>query len=266
MRKQYSLRPVEQKITAHRFNRRQFLTAVGLGSIASLVAASCARRAGTASIKPLEMDQSTTSPVNGLFQLPPLPYAYNALEPHIDELTMQLHHSRHHQTYVDNLNDALANHPDWRQRNLMDVLKNLALLPQEIRTKVRNNGGGHLNHTIFWSTLGPGKGGTPTGELGNAIAATFGSFDAMKAQMSNAAASVFGSGWAWLVANPQRKLQIVSTANQDTPYTEGVVPLVGIDVWEHAYYLKYQNSRADYISAWWNVVNWDAVAQRFVSQ
>lgn len=248
---------------AHRWSRRQFLASIGCGTVATLLGAGCASRSRLGTAEPLAVDQAATAPVGGGFVLPPLPYAYNALEPHIDTLTMELHHSRHHQAYVDNLNQALANAPMWQNRDVVDILRNLDMLPQDIRAKVRNNGGGHLNHSIFWATMGPGKGGEPSGELATAIASAFGSFAALQAQMSAAAATVFGSSWVWLVHNPAGQLEIVSMPNQDTPYMEGLVPLVGIDVWEHAYYLKYQNRRAEYISAWWNVVNWDAVAQRF---
>ena len=194
-----------------------------------------------------------------------LPYAYNALEPFIDTLTMKIHHDRHHAAYVTNLNTALRDYPALRTRSAADLLANLDSLPEAIRATVRNNGGGHVNHAIFWATMAPNAGGAPTGALGAAINAAFGSFDAFKAQMTDAAIRRFGSGWAWLAMDATRKLVIVSTPNQDTPYMLRMTPLMGIDVWEHAYYLKYMNRRADYIAAWWNVVNWVAVGQRYDS-
>ncbi|MDI3328562.1 MAG: superoxide dismutase [Alicyclobacillaceae bacterium] len=196
-------------------------------------------------------------------QLPPLPYAYNALEPYIDELTMQIHHDRHHATYVNNLNAALEGHPDLQAKSIEDLLRGIDSVPENIRTAVRNNGGGHANHTLFWEIMGPNAGGEPTGDLAAAINSTFGSFEAFKDQFTKAALGRFGSGWAWLVVKPGGKLEITSTANQDSPYMDGDTPILGLDVWEHAYYLKYQNKRPDYVAAWWNVVNWDAVAKKF---
>ncbi|MBX6395044.1 MAG: superoxide dismutase [Alicyclobacillaceae bacterium] len=196
-------------------------------------------------------------------QLPPLPYAYNALEPYIDELTMQIHHDRHHGTYVNNLNAALEGHPDLQAKSIEDLLRGINSVPEDIRTAVRNNGGGHANHTLFWEIMSPNGGGQPSGELADAINSTFGSFDSFKDQFTKAAVGRFGSGWAWLVVKPDGKLAITSTPNQDSPYMDGDTPILGLDVWEHAYYLKYQNKRPDYVAAWWNVVNWDAVAKRF---
>lgn len=201
----------------------------------------------------------------GKHELPPLPYAYDALEPFIDEQTMHLHHDKHHQAYVNNLNAALEGHPDLQAKSLEDLMKDLAAIPEDIRTAVRNHGGGHLNHVMFWNNLGTSGRGEPKGDLGNAIGATFGSFSSFKEQFSKAAMGRFGSGWAWLCLDKSRKLVILSTANQDTPLSDGLMPLVTIDVWEHAYYLKYQNRRADFVEAWWNVVNWDDVASRFAS-
>ncbi len=196
------------------------------------------------------------------FQLPQLPYAYNALEPHIDAQTMEIHHSKHHQAYVNNVNAALEAHAQLANLSVEDLCRNLSDVPENIRTAVRNNGGGHYNHSLFWEIMSPGKGGAPTGELAAAIDATFGSFDNFKAEFSKAAATRFGSGWAWLSVGRDGKLAVTSTPNQDNPLMEGGTPILGLDVWEHAYYLKYQNRRPDYVGAFWNVVNWDAVAQR----
>jgi len=196
------------------------------------------------------------------YSLPPLPYDYNALEPHIDEQTMRIHHDKHHGAYVNNLNAAIEKHPDLQSRSAEDLLKSINSIPEDIRTAVRNNGGGHVNHTMFWEIMGPGKGGAPSGAIADAINSTFGSFDAFKTQMNDAGAKRFGSGWAWLV-DVGGKLALESTANQDSPLMDGKRPIMGVDVWEHAYYLKYQNRRPDYLAAWWNVVNWDAVNKRF---
>uniref|UniRef100_A0A831TD90 Superoxide dismutase n=1 Tax=Thermorudis peleae TaxID=1382356 RepID=A0A831TD90_9BACT len=196
------------------------------------------------------------------FELPPLPYPYDALEPHIDARTMEIHHSGHHGAYVRNLNAALEKHPELQNRSIEDLLRNINQVPEDIRTAVRNNGGGHANHSIFWTIMGPNAGGEPSGDLAEAINQTFGSFATFKEQFSAAAAGVFGSGWAWLVLNNGR-LEIVTRPNQDSPYMDGLYPVMGLDVWEHAYYLKYQNRRPEYIANWWNVVNWDAVAQRY---
>jgi len=196
------------------------------------------------------------------FELSKLPYAYEALEPFIDAQTMTIHHTKHHQAYVTNLNAALEKHPELGGWNLDDLVSKLADVPEGIRTAVRNHGGGHWNHDMFWNIMAPNAGGEPTGALAKAIEADFGGFANFKAEFDKAAMGRFGSGWAWLVVKGE-KLAVVSTANQDNPLTDGLKPLVGIDVWEHAYYLKYQNRRADYIAAWWNVINWDAVASRF---
>ena len=194
-------------------------------------------------------------------QLPPLPYDAAALEPHIDAQTMQIHHGKHHNAYVTNLNAALEKHPDLQGKSADDLVRNLAAVPEAIRTAVRNNGGGHVNHTMFWEIMGPGKGGAPTGKIAQAINGTFGGFDSFKEQMNKGGAGRFGSGWVWLVDNGG-KLAVESTANQDNPIMEGKTAIMGIDVWEHAYYLKYQNRRPDYLAAWWNVVNWEAVNAR----
>ncbi len=202
--------------------------------------------------------------------LPALPYAHNALEPHIDARTMEIHHGKHHQAYVNNLNAALEKYPDLQSKSAEELIKNLSAVPEDIRTAVRNNGGGHVNHSMFWLMMGPNGGGEPGGDLAAAINAAFGSFASFKEQFAKAGVGRFGSGWAWLVVNGG-KLEVCSTANQDNPMMgkavagcEGV-PILGIDVWEHAYYLNYQNRRLDYIAAWWNVVNWDQVAQNFAA-
>ena len=195
-------------------------------------------------------------------QLPPLPYDYDALEPHIDEQTMRIHHDKHHQAYVTNLNAALEKHPNVEHDNVEELLRNINNVPEDIRTAVRNNGGGHVNHTMFWEIMGPNGGGEPSGAIAEAIRETFGDFNSFKEQVNKAGVGRFGSGWAWLVWS-NGKLSIESTANQDSPLMEGKQPILGVDVWEHAYYLKYQNRRPDYLSAWWNTVNWDEVNRRF---
>jgi len=197
------------------------------------------------------------------FELPPLPYDYSALEPYIDTQTMQLHHDKHHQTYVTNLNNALKDQSQFASVSLEDLMRRINEVPESIRTAVRNNGGGHINHTMFWQIMKPNGGGEPTGALASAIQDTFGSFDAFKAAFNDAGVKRFGSGWAWLVLDRNGKLSVTSTANQDNPQTDGLYPVMGNDVWEHAYYLKYQNRRPDYLNAWWNVVNWDEVARRY---
>ncbi|MGA7670834.1 MAG: superoxide dismutase [Nitrolancea sp.] len=196
------------------------------------------------------------------YQLPPLPYPFDALEPTIDARTMEIHHDKHHGAYVNNVNAALDGHDDLASMSIEDLLKNIDRVPDSIKTAVRNNGGGHANHSMFWQIMKKGGGGEPSGDLANAINSAFGSFDAFKDAFSKAGAGRFGSGWAWLVVN-NGNLEVMSTANQDSPYMEGKTPIMGLDVWEHAYYLNYQNRRPDYISAWWNVVNWDEVAKRF---
>ena len=194
------------------------------------------------------------------FKLPDLPYAFEALEPHIDARTMEIHYGKHHATYVAKLNTALEKHPALAQKPVEDLLKSLDTLPAEIRTAVRNHGGGHFNHSLFWKILAPEKGGKPSGVLEAAIDKTFNGFAGFQEQFSSAAANLFGSGWAWLVADASRVLSVVTTPNQDNPISQGLVPILGLDVWEHAYYLKYQNRRPDYIAAFWNVVNWKQVA------
>ena len=197
-----------------------------------------------------------------MHELPKLPYAYDALEPHIDARTMEIHHTKHHATYVTNLNAALDKHPELHERPLEDLLRGIDQVPEDIRTAVRNHGGGHANHSLFWQVMGPGGGGVPAGPLADDLMSTFGSFEAFKEKLADAAAKRFGSGWAWLTADGG-KLEVSSTANQDSPLMEGKTPILGVDVWEHAYYLKYQNRRPDYLKAWWNTVNWEEVGRRY---
>ena len=197
------------------------------------------------------------------FALPPLPYDYAALEPHIDARTMEIHHTKHHQAYVNNLNAALEKAPEFQQKSLDDIVANVSKVPEAVRTAVRNNAGGHWNHSMFWLIMSPKGGGDPSGNLADAVAKSFGDVAKLKEQFNAAAATRFGSGWAWLVADGSGALKIESTPNQDNPAMDGRYPILGLDVWEHAYYLKYQNRRADYISAWWNVVNWPEVAKRY---
>jgi len=203
------------------------------------------------------------------YELPKLPYAYNALEPHIDARTMEIHYTKHHQAYITNVNNAIKGKTDLEKKSVENLIRDLNSVPEDIRTAVRNNGGGHANHSFFWTIMGPNAGGEPKGKLADDIKSTFGSFDQFKEKFSAAGVGRFGSGWAWLIKNKGGKLEIASTANQDSPLmgkaisgTEGT-PILGIDVWEHAYYLNYQNRRPDYIKAWWNVVNWDAVAKNY---
>jgi Fe-Mn family superoxide dismutase len=197
------------------------------------------------------------------FTLPALPYAPDALEPHIDKMTMEIHHGKHHNAYVTNLNKALESAPNLASKSIEELLaNNCAIVPEAIRTAVRNNGGGHINHSMFWQIMGPGKGGSPVGNLASAINAAFGSFDTFKEKLNAAGVARFGSGWAWLLKTGSG-VEIMSTANQDSPVMEGKFPVIGVDVWEHAYYLKYQNRRPDYLNAWWNVVNWQEAEKRF---
>jgi Fe-Mn family superoxide dismutase len=205
---------------------------------------------------------TATAPAAGPFTVPPLTYAYDALEPYIDAQTMQIHHDKHHVAYVANLNKAVADYPDVAKMSVEDMLKDLNAIPEKIRNAVRNNGGGHYNHSLFWQILKK-DGGEPAGNLGKAIDSAFGSFASFKDQFSKAGAGQFGSGWAWLVLGADKKLSIEPSANQDSPVSQGKLPLLGVDVWEHAYYLKYQNRRADYVAAFFNVINWNVVAERY---
>jgi Fe-Mn family superoxide dismutase len=225
-------------------NRRQFLHAAGTG-------------AAVLTLGPLARAEEKKA-----YTLPPLPYAYDALEPHIDAKTMMIHHDKHHQAYITGLNTALMKAPDLQGTPVNDLLKDIAKVPMDIRQAVINSGGGHANHTMFWEIMGPKAGGTPDGALAKSIDDAFGSFAKFQEKFTQAAMTRFGSGWAWLVV-AGGKLDIVSTGNQDSPLLTGKTPVLGLDVWEHAYYLKYQNLRADYVKAWWNVVNWDYVAMRF---
>ena len=197
------------------------------------------------------------------YELPKLPYPNDALEPHIDAKTMEIHHDKHHQAYVTNLNKAIEGKAELEGKSIEELIGNLSAVPEAIRTAVRNNGGGHANHSFFWQIMGPNGGGEPSGKLADEIKATFGSFDAFKEKLADAGAKRFGSGWAWLIKNKNGKLEITSTANQDSPLMDGHTPLLGVDVWEHAYYLKYQNRRPDYLKAWWNTVSWPEVSRRF---
>lgn len=241
--------------------RRQLIirTPAALLTAAALPAVTFAKTNGQAA--PTQAPSAT-----GPFTLPALGYAVDALEPHIDAQTMAIHHDRHHQTYVTNLNNALAGSPELRSRSIEDLVKNLATLPENVRTAVRNSGGGHLNHTMFWTSLKKGGGAPPSAELGRAITGDFSTFDSMKTQLISTALAVFGSGWAWLSVEPGGKLVIEGLPNQDNPITKGNRPILGIDVWEHAYYLKYQNRRAEYVNAIFNVIDWDAVQQRYLKK
>jgi Fe-Mn family superoxide dismutase len=238
-------------------SRREALKALGAGAATLGLATLGAHAATDDSAAKLT---ATAQP----FALPKLGYAYDALEPHIDARTMEIHHTKHHQAYITNANNALAGQPALQKMSAEEIVRSLPKVPEAVRTTLRNNVGGHLNHTFFWRVIGPKGGGTPTGAVAGAIDKSFGSFDTLKTQFADAATKRFGSGWAWLVAK-DGKLAVVSTANQDTPLSEGATPLLGIDVWEHAYYLKYQNRRADYITAFWNVVNWDQVAANYAA-
>jgi superoxide dismutase, Fe-Mn family len=236
-------------------NRRELLHLLGgtTGAIATGILA-------PPSLWAAELAESTVPPS---FTLPPLAYAYDALEPHIDTRTMQIHHDLHHGAYVKNLNAAVAKYPKLQGKSAEDLIRDLKAIPEDVRNTIRNNGGGHVNHTMFWEIMGPKGGGEPTGALADAIVARFGSFADFKKQFNEAGMKRFGSGWAWLVRTKIGKLDIISTPNQDSPIMVNDFPILGNDVWEHAYYLLYQNKRADYLNAWWNVVNWEAVGQRY---
>ncbi len=236
--------------------RRNFLFLLGATTGAAALGT---LPAGDAAASPA----GSTAEIKGPFQLDALPYAYNALEPHIDAATMQFHHDKHYATYIKNLNEAVNKHPQLQTKSAEELLSNLNSVPEDIRTTVRNNGGGYVNHKMFWEIMAPNAGGAPTGPIADAINKTFGSYDTFKQQFNQAGVKRFGSGWAWLVRNKGGKLEIISTANQDSPVMEGMYPIMGNDVWEHAYYLKYQYRRADYLTAWWNVINWNEVNKRF---
>lgn len=244
-------------------NRRHFLflLTAATGSFALQACASAETSADGKQTSP----KSSTPETTGAIKLPPLPYAYEALEPHIDAKTMQFHHDKHHAAYVKNLNAALDKHPELKKKSVEELLRKLDTVPEDIRKVVRNNGGGHVNHSMFWEIMKPKGGGEPTGEIASAINQNFGSFAAFKKQFNEAGASRFGSGWVWLVRNKNGKLEVTSTANQDSPLSEGKYPILGNDVWEHAYYLNYQNRRPDYLEAWWNVVNWEEINKRFAT-
>ncbi len=234
-----------------RFSRREWMKKVGAGSALALAVGEA-------------LGQAQPAP-QGPFTLPRLPYANDALAPHIDARTMEIHHDRHHQAYVDGLNQAVAGNETLSRMNVEQLLRGIEQVPMAVRQRVINHGGGHYNHTLFWEIMGPNAGGMPMGPLAEAINATFTSFDNFKMRLKDAAMTRFGSGWAWLVKGQGGNLEILSTANQDCPLMQGKTPILGIDVWEHAYYLNYQNRRAAYIDAWWNVVNWRAVATRFAA-
>lgn len=246
---------------ARSLSRRRFIGGLGGAALFALGAGNVRAAQHPGAV----IDSSASNSVvaqQQIVSLPPLPYAYNALEPHIDEMTMMIHHTRHHNAFITTLNNTLPNYPELQGRSITDLVYNIDEVPEAIRTVIRNNGGGHLNHSIFWATMAPNAGGEPSGDLAQAINGTFGNFATFKQQLTAAAAGRFGSGWGWLVMDGANKLMIMSTPNQDSPYMMGYTPLLGVDVWEHSYYLKYQNRRADYLAAWWNVINWDAVAQR----
>ena len=242
--------------------RRQLI----IGTPALVVTTAVASRAFAEAVDIAGAQAPQATPAAGPFTLPPLGYAVDALEPHIDAQTMTIHHDRHHQTYVTNLNNAVATAPELKTRSVEDLVKNFASLPASVQGAVRNSGGGHLNHAMFWTSLKKGGGAPPSAELGRAITATFGSFDALKTQLTNTATGVFGSGWAWLSLDPTGKLIVEGSPNQDNPITKGNTPLLGIDVWEHAYYLKYQNRRRDYVDAIFNVIDWEMVQARFAKK
>lgn len=238
-------------------NRRHFLFLLG-ATAGAVVLDACASGQNTSS-----PTSATTAASKGAIQLPPLPYAYTALEPYIDAATMRIHHGKHHATYVKNLNAALDKYPQLKSRSVEDLLRNVNSIPEDIRITVINNGGGHVNHSMFWRIMKQNGGGEPTGAIAKAIKQNFGSFANFKKQFNEAGNKRFGSGWVWLVRNKDGKLEVMSTANQDNPLSVGKYPIMGNDVWEHAYYLKYQNRRGDYLNAWWNVVNWDEINRRF---
>jgi superoxide dismutase, Fe-Mn family len=235
-------------------SRRNFIYLLSAGTTAAFF--------GSATKSSWANSATTSVATTNVFKLPPLTYDYNALEPHIDAATMKFHHDKHHAAYVKNLNAAVNKYPQLKTKTVEELLKNISKLPKDIQTVVRNNGGGHLNHSMYWQIMGPKGGGMPTGEIATAIKNQFGSFDTFKTQFNEAGTKLFGSGWVWL-AREKGQLKIVTTTNQDNPISQGSYPIMGNDVWEHAYYLNYQNRRPDYLSAWWNVINWTEVNQRF---
>ncbi|MGQ4648242.1 Fe-Mn family superoxide dismutase [Lyngbya aestuarii] len=240
-------------------NRRNFL--ILLGAATGTMALGAFPAAG----EPLVENPSGDQPLvnEDTFQLPPLPYDYSALEPYIDAETMRFHHDKHHAAYIKNLNAAVNKYPKLKSMSAEDLLRNLHRVPQDIRTTIRNNGGGYVNHKMFWETMDPDGGGEPTGSIATAINETFGSFEAFQELFNEAGSKLFGSGWAWLVLDPKGKLQVTNSQNQDSPLIKGMYPIMGNDVWEHAYYLKYRNDRREYLKQWWNVVNWEEVNRRF---
>lgn len=246
-------------------NRRNFLilTSATLGSM-TLGACQASGDNSSSSVTPSISENDTKLVENsGVFQLTPLPYEYDALEPYIDKETMQFHHDKHYAGYIKNLNGAIAKYPELKDKSAEDLLRNLNTLPEDIRTSVQNNGGGYVNHKMFWEIMTPNGGGEPQGKIAEAIQESFGSFDGFKEKFNAAGSSRFGSGWAWLVLGKDGKLKVISTPNQDSPFLTGDYPIMGNDVWEHAYYLKYQNRRADYLNAWWNIVNWLEINRRY---
>jgi superoxide dismutase, Fe-Mn family len=245
-------------------NRRHFLFLLGVGA-STLVLDACAEAQQTQGEKQTEGDKAETGGKTGAIALPPLPYAYDALEPHIDKTTMQFHHDKHHAAYVKKLNEALEKEPKLKSQTVEQMLRNLNSVPAGVRQVVRNNGGGHENHSMYWQIMKPNGGGEPTGAIASAIKQSFGSFADFKKKFNEAGVSRFGSGWVWLVRNKDSKLEITTTANQDSPFSQGKYPIMGNDLWEHAYYLKYQNRRPDYLDAWWNVLNWDEINKRFAT-
>ena len=231
-------------------NRRKFLFLLGSGSIVALLG-----KFGDIAMAEAELQ--------GPFELPPLPYDYDALEPYIDAETMKFHHDKHHAGYTKNLNKAVSQYPELASKSPEDILRAIESVPQDVATTVRNNGGGYVNHKMFWEIMSPDGGGDPTGVIAEGITASFGSFAVFKEQFSEAGSKQFGSGWAWLVLDPEQQLKVIMTPNQDSPLMEGMYPVMGLDVWEHAYYLNYRNERGKYIENWWNVVNWDEVNRRY---
>jgi superoxide dismutase, Fe-Mn family len=254
-------------------NRRYFLSLLG-ASTGALLLNGCTSSENQPTVRntltvaaspeesPIAKPTEKSAEVKGAIQLPPLPYPYEALEPHIDAKTMQFHHDKHHATYVKNLNAALEKHPQLKNISVEQMVQNLKNVPEDIRNTVRNNGGGHINHSMFWRIMKPNGGGEPTGAIAEAITENFGNFDNFKKKFNEEGTKRFGSGWVWLIRDKSGKLEVVSTANQDSPISVGKYPIMGNDLWEHAYYLNYQNRRADYLDAWWNVLNWDEINLR----